>query len=103
MKKEFIYIFGNRNHSPMHHPFSPLAGIPSAASHAATGYVGDGPQIGEVNIFKKKGGGGDEKPEERGIGISGYVEFRRLRRQQQHGKQGHQDQMPKMRSDIYGR
>jgi hypothetical protein len=63
--------------------------------------VGDGPQIGEVNIFKKKGGG-DEKPEERSIGISGYVEFRRLRRKQQHGKQGHQDQMPKMRSDIYG-
>jgi hypothetical protein len=41
----------------MHHPFSPLAGISSAASHAATWYVGDGPQIGEVNIFKKKGGG----------------------------------------------
>lgn len=65
--------------------------------------MGDGPRIGEVNIFKKKGGGRDEKPEERGIGISGYVEFRRLCRKQQHGKQGHQNQMPEMRSNIYSR
>jgi len=41
----------------MHQPFSMLAGIFSAASHTAAGDVGDGPQLGGVNILKKKGGG----------------------------------------------
>jgi hypothetical protein len=61
------------------------------------------PRSEKSTFSKRKEGGRDEKAEERGIGISGYVEFRRLRRKQQHGKQGHQDQMPKMRIDIYGR
>ena len=41
----------------MHQPFRPLAGIYCAASHTATGNVGDGPQLGEVNILKKERGG----------------------------------------------